>query len=72
MISMEAGDASIEAHMQSGRLQLTCSVEDIAAHDLCTHGAGISEMLLTRWDKGICCSTVLLLQHHIIAFFLAS
>lgn len=52
VVSMEAGDASIEALSQAGRLQLTCSVQEIAAHDLCTHGAGISEVLLTRWDKG--------------------
>ena len=52
VISVEAGDASIEALSQAGRLQLTCSVQEIAAHDLCTHGAGISEVLLTRWDIG--------------------
>ena len=50
--SIEAGDASIEALLRAGRLQLTCSVHDIAGHDLCTHGGGVSEVLLARWDKG--------------------
>lgn len=52
VVSMELGDASIEAHMQADRLQVTCSVQDISAHDLCTHGAGVSEVLLARTYPG--------------------
>jgi hypothetical protein len=52
LVSLELGDAALEARWQAEEVHVRATVQDITAHDLCTHGAGISEVLLARWDVG--------------------
>ena len=53
IVSLELGDAVMEAQWQGGNLHVRTTAQDIAAHDLSTHGAAISETLLARWDQGM-------------------
>ena len=52
VLSLELGDASVHAQARGASLDVDASVHDVSAHDLCTHGTGVSEVLLTRWHEG--------------------
>ncbi len=52
ILSLELGGVSLHAHLHGASLGASASVYDITAHDLCTHGSGVSEVLLARWHAG--------------------
>ena len=52
VLSLELGGVSVHAHQHGASLGASASVYDITAHDLCTHGSGVSEVLLARWHAG--------------------
>ena len=52
VLSLELGGASLHAAMHGAAVSAAASVEDVAVHDLCTHGSGVSEVLLARWHAG--------------------
>lgn len=52
VLSVELGDASVRVAGHGANLDVAASVHDVSAHDLCTHGSGVSEVLLARWHEG--------------------
>ena len=52
VLSLELGGASLHAARHGRSTSASASVYDVSMHDLCTHGSGVSEVLLARWHAG--------------------
>ena len=42
----------MQVERQADGVTASAAVAELRAHDLCTHGIGVSECLLSRWQKG--------------------
>lgn len=52
VMSVELDGLSVEGKLQPGKFSVRLESQDLTAHDLCSHGPGVSELLLSRWIKG--------------------
>lgn len=52
LLRLEADGAEMRCELRPGAVNAAVSVQDVQAHDLCTHDGDVSECLLSRWQEG--------------------
>jgi hypothetical protein len=52
LLSIEVQAIHVSGRLKPDKVHATATVGDLVAHDLCTHGPGVGELLLSRWMKG--------------------